>query len=79
MIRVTFSRWPWQWYVRPESKRVHNPQGVRYGWTPNAATPFSRFGGGWEWKLGIAFSGKTIMVDLLFGIVTITWAKKVSR
>jgi hypothetical protein len=73
-VEITASRWPWQWYLAPDPKRAHTPQGKRYGWNPDSVA-MSRFGGGWSWKLGVSFGGKTILLDLLFGIVRITWHK----
>lgn len=51
-----------------------------YGWFPhkNGKGPTallnpggSRFGGGWNYKLGIELGGTTILLNLLFGIVVI--------
>jgi len=33
--------------------------------------PMGRFGGGWNWKLGIAISKSTIIVDLLYTTIRI--------
>jgi hypothetical protein len=67
-LHVVATRWPWQ----------------GYGWFPHRngqgpAAPLNasgaRFGGGWRWKLGISVGGTTVLVDLLFGMVSIRWAK----
>lgn len=63
-LKITASRWPWQ----------------GYGWFPhrNGKGPTAplnpadaRFGGGWRWKLGVSIGGKTVILDLLFGMVRI--------
>ncbi|WP_132254697.1 hypothetical protein [Methylobacterium segetis] len=57
---MTASRWPWQ----------------GYGWrsTGGPTAPLNRsgarFGGGWRYKLGIQVGSTTVLLDLLFGIVT---------
>lgn len=61
---VRFSRFPNQgygWFPHKNGqggKALLNPQG-------------SRFGGGWNWKLGLSVGNTTVMLDVLFGIVTI--------
>ena len=35
-----------------------------------------RFGGGWDYKLGIAISSKTVLVDLIWGSVRIDLRRK---
>lgn len=72
-VQVTFSRWPWQWYLEPDATRAVTPQGRRYGWF-GKSTLLGRFGGGWTWKLGIEAGGSTVILNLLFGTVRITWA-----
>jgi len=65
-LEVTASRWPWQGY------------GWFGGSDKNVAplNPFgARFGGGWNYKLGIAVGGKTVILDLLFGSVRIARIK----
>lgn len=64
-FEVKASRWPNQGYgwfphkrPRPEHYAPLNPSG-------------SRFGAGWDYKLGISISGRTVMLDLLFGIIVI--------
>lgn len=68
-LKITASRWPWQ----------------GYGWFPHKngcgrTTPLNpggaRFGGGWNYKLGISIAGRTIILDLLFGIVRISLESK---
>lgn len=68
-LSVTASRWPWQ----------------GYGWGPKCADPHSpmfrqsRFGGGWDWRLGVAIGGRTIMLELLFGTLVIVWDHRKDR
>lgn len=66
-IQIKATRWPWQ----PGGRKAAlvaplNPRG-------------SRFGGGWDYKFGVAVClGKhstTVLLELLFGIVTIRWGK----
>ena len=35
-----------------------------------------RFGGGWKYCLGFKYGGRTIILDLLFGSIRISWEKK---
>ncbi len=35
-----------------------------------------RFGGGWRWKLGLDIGGTTIILNLIWGTVRISWEKK---
>lgn len=32
-------------------------------------TGWCRFGGGWKWKLGVDIGGKTVIVNLIWGLV----------
>lgn len=41
----------------------------RNGW-------MGRFGGGWNWKLGISIGGSTVLIDLLVISVSISWMTK---
>lgn len=67
-IEVKALRWPWH----------------GYGWLPhrNGKGPVallnpagSRFGGGWNWKLGISVGESTVLIDLLFGSIRINRVK----
>lgn len=69
-LHIKADRWPWQ----------------GYGWFPHKSgnswtfAPLnsrgSRFGGGWDYKLGISIGGSTVYVDLLFGSLRIWWEGK---
>ena len=61
---VTVSRFPWQGYGWFPHK---NGKGPTAALNPTGA----RFGGGWRYKLGFSLSDRTLMLDLLFGIVHI--------
>ncbi|SET76008.1 hypothetical protein [Paracoccus homiensis] len=67
-VTAKASRFPWQagynWHGMTGSGAPLNQP--RRG---DKAAP--RFGGGWKYKVGLAFSGQTLMLDLLFGIVTV--------
>lgn len=64
---VKASRWPWQsgynWYGMTNSTAPLNQP--RQG---EKAAP--RFGGGWKYNVGFQFSGRTLLVELLFGMLT---------
>lgn len=73
-IKFKADRWPWQpgynWHGMTHSSAPLNQP------APGAkAAP--RFGGGWQWALGFEASasdrGGTILLNLLFGMVRITW------
>lgn len=72
-LEVTASRWPWQgygWFPHKNGKGPKAPLN-RSG---------ARFGAGWAWSLGvqIGVSGRTVIVDLLFGSIRIYLAPKVA-
>lgn len=63
-------RWPWQ---------------EGYGWFPHKTergpkallnSQGSRFGAGWNYKLGISIGGSSVLIDLLFGMVIISKEQK---
>jgi hypothetical protein len=66
---IRAERWPWQGYG-------WGPTG---GFTAPGNRSGARFGGGWRWKLGIAIGGTTVLVDLLFGVLTFRWESAVDR
>jgi hypothetical protein len=41
----------------------------------SAKTFWGRFGGGWNWKIGIQAGGKTVIVSLLVLSITFDWTK----
>lgn len=61
--RVSASRFPWQkgynWKGMEDTGALLNRSGAR-------------FGGGWRYKLGVSVGTTTVMIDLLFGIVSIS-------
>ena len=63
---VTADRWPWQagynWHGMTNSTAPLNQP--REG---EKAAP--RFGGGWKYNLGFQFSGRTLLIELLFGML----------
>lgn len=66
-LRIKADRWPWQMSgKRSNLVAPLNPRG-------------SRFGGGWDYKLGVSVglgnTRTTILLELLFGIITISWGK----
>lgn len=67
-LEIKASRWPWQDYGW-----FKNSKGT--GWAPLNAT-MGRFGGGWHLALGFRQGGRTLMFDLLFGVITFSWLKK---
>jgi len=63
-FEIKATRWPWQ--------ESGNPNTLKAWLNPNGA----RFGGGWKYKLGIDIGGTTVILNLLFGIVRISWPSK---
>lgn len=64
--------WPWTekpgglWPPRQERERRWEMLGRR--WTLSmrpADTPMGRFGGGWQWKVGVQVGSSTVIVSLL--------------
>lgn len=71
-LEIKAQRWPWQ--------EGYNWRGATLGAMLNpidAKTKVAgRFGGGWSFKLGIEIGGHTAILDLIFGMVRITWKGK---
>lgn len=64
-LEISASRWPWM---------IDRDEGRKYGW---GRTPvWGRFGGGWHWKLGVEFGTRTVLLNLLYGIVSVRLARK---
>lgn len=72
-IRVKASRWPWMTRGRTALLELDAKEGDKYGWLKNST--LGRFGGGHQWVFGFAIGGKTITLNLLFGIINISWHK----
>lgn len=36
---------------------------------------WGRFGGGWNWKVGVQVGGRTILIELLVCSVSLSWVK----
>lgn len=64
-IEIKASRWPWQGYGWLPHKNGKGP-------TARLNPTGSRFGAGWNWRLGVSVGGTTVLVDLLFGSVCIS-------
>lgn len=72
-MKIRARRWPWQ--RRTSVSILFSPEtqvGDRYGWIVKDA--MGRFGGGWNWCLGIDISRRTVNLKLIFGIVSISWS-----
>lgn len=49
---------------------------TRWPWQDGPITrSLGRFGGGWNWSLGIRWSKRTILIDLIFGSIRIQLRK----
>lgn len=68
-LDITASRFPWQGYGWFPHKNGKGPTALLNG-------SGARFGGGWKYKLGVSIGGTTVMVDLLFGTLSIRWVAK---
>ena len=59
---IAADRWPWQagygWRGSKSSAPLNRPD--KHGYS-------ARFGGGWKYNLGFQFSGRTLLIELLFG------------
>ena len=68
-LQVEAKRFPWQgygWFPHKNGmghKAILNQSGAR-------------FGGGWNYKLGISIGSSSVVLDLVFGIVRISIAEK---
>lgn len=65
--RLEFKAGRWPWMRNPDT-------GADYGW--GRVPGWGRFGGGWNWKLGVEFGGRTVLVNLLFGNARVSLARK---
>lgn len=75
--RLTISAKHWPWQKRGNAALLSSAaerKMDRYGW--RGTDGMGRFGGGWNWNLGIQIGGKTILLSLLFGTITISWWRK---
>lgn len=74
--QITASRFPWQ--VRTSMGALSDPKtegiGTKYGWKSTPGT--GRFGGGWQYELGIQIGGSTVLLQCLVGSVAISKARK---
>lgn len=70
-LNATASRCPWQRVATHWSHPEGSPE--RYGW--GRIGGMGRFGGGWDYKLGLAIGGRTVIVDWLFGSFRFTWER----
>lgn len=61
-LKVVFTRWPNQGYGWAPHK---NGKGPKAPLNPCGA----RFGAGWKYKLGIDIGGRSVLLNLLFGMV----------
>lgn len=74
-LEIVASRWPWQ--IRTHVAVLSGPDekaGDRYGWKPTKG--MGRFGGGWNWKLGVNIGGSTVVFNLLYGMISISKPRK---
>lgn len=62
---ISLERWPWQVGYRYDDRG-----------NPFAAIAYGRFGGCWTWKLGLAYSHGTLVLDLVLGSVVLRWGRK---
>ena len=56
-IDIKASRWPWQ---KGNYAAPLNPAGAR-------------FGGGWKYRFGVDVGSTTVMLNLIWGMVRISW------
>lgn len=47
---------------------------VKFSWRSREFA-FGRFGGGWNWKVGVQAGGRTLIVSLLIFSVRIDWCR----
>lgn len=46
---------------------------MKVAWTRKPSTAYmGRFGGGWQWAVGVKVGGRTILVECLVGTLRIT-------
>ena len=48
----------------------------RWPWQGYDDCGLGRFGGGWNYSLGIQFGRNSAIINLLWGMIRITWGKK---
>lgn len=74
-LRVTSRGFPWQ-FVTPHWSR-DTKQGERWGF--GRAKGMGRFGGGWDYKLGVMIGGRSVILSLLFGELRFEIIKREGR
>lgn len=58
-MKIKALRWPWQESGKPGNRiAMLNSSGAR-------------FGGGWKYKLGIDIGGRTVILNLIWGMIRI--------
>ena len=66
-LKVTASSWPWQ------KRSPHSSHGdtalSKWGWKPIPG--MGRFGGGWHYTFGVQVGSRTVILNLIFGMVRI--------
>lgn len=70
-IKVTASRWPWMRRKSVGLLEFDAKVGDKYGWRRNST--MGRFGGGFQWNLGVHIGRYTVILELLFGSIKIGW------
>lgn len=70
-LKITASRCPWQKVDPHWSHDGKAPE--RYGW--GKLPGMGRFGGGWDYKLGLQIGGRTLILDWGFGSFRFVWER----
>jgi hypothetical protein len=65
-LEIQASRWPWQPGYNWHGMIAEAPLNRRHPGQKAAA----RFGGGWRYQLGVGVGTTTVIVNLLFGMIT---------
>ena len=71
-VNIRADRWPWM--TRKSAALLASADeaaSTKYGWKPTKG--MGRFGGGWNYSLGIEIGGSSVMINLLFGFISISW------
>jgi len=71
-MKIKFARFPWQTIDKNWATQTDSPK--KYGWGKIGG--LGRFGGGWDYKLGIMIGGNTIIIDVLVGSIRIIGGNK---
>lgn len=69
-FEIKAKRWPWQVIAGVSVLGDQSRVGQKYGWS-SKGSGMGRFGAGWKYSFGVEIGTSTVMLNLIWGTVTI--------